>query len=125
MLSFRRFQLAFHRVNVHRPTSPFMGSFSSRCSSVASRLDAGTRMALRHRLGRIASLRCVPSLGMSSCARRLAFVQGLPLVHFSAQCKRFLWDRECIQGLLRGCLSNVRGLLEGIQGVFCVRNGSG
>jgi hypothetical protein len=29
--------------------------------------------------------------------------QGITLVHFSAQRKRFLWDRGCIKGLLRGC----------------------
>jgi hypothetical protein len=31
-----------------------------------------------------------------------AYVQGLTLVHISAQCKRFLWDRGYIEGLLRG-----------------------
>jgi len=35
--------------------------------------------------------------------------QGLTLVHFSAQCKRFLWDRGCIWGSLRGCLGGTRG----------------
>ena len=30
--------------------------------------------------------------------------QGLTLVHFSAQLKRFLWDRGCIYGLLWGVL---------------------
>jgi hypothetical protein len=30
--------------------------------------------------------------------------QGLTLVHFSAQRKRFLWDVGCTQGLLRGRL---------------------
>ena len=30
------------------------------------------------------------------CQRR----QGLTLVHFSAQLKRFLWDRGCLQGCL-------------------------
>jgi hypothetical protein len=28
--------------------------------------------------------------------------QGLTLVHFSAQRKRFLWDRGCTYGLFRG-----------------------
>jgi hypothetical protein len=32
-----------------------------------------------------------------------AFNQGLTLVHLSAQRQRFLWDRWCVQGLLRGC----------------------
>ena len=35
--------------------------------------------------------------------------QGLTLVHFSAQRKRFLWDRGCISGLSRGCLGAFRG----------------
>ena len=33
--------------------------------------------------------------------------QGLTLVHFSAERKRFLWDRECIEGLFRGCCASV------------------
>ena len=35
--------------------------------------------------------------------------QELTLVHFSAQRKRFLWSRGCIQGLCRGCVEGVRG----------------
>jgi len=34
--------------------------------------------------------------------------QGLTLVHFSAQRKRFLRDRGCMWGLLRGCSGTVR-----------------
>jgi len=33
--------------------------------------------------------------------------QGLTLVHFSAQRKRFLWDRGCMKGLPWGCLGGV------------------
>jgi len=36
--------------------------------------------------------------------------QGLILVHFSAQLKRFLWDRGCLQGLSRGCLGVTGGI---------------
>jgi len=39
----------------------------------------------------------------ASCA------QGLTLVNCSAQCKRCLWDRGCIQGLFGGFLGGVRG----------------
>jgi len=53
--------------------------------------------------------------------RRVAAVQGLTLVHLSAQRKRFVRDRGCMQGLLRGC----QGYLVGVWGVFCVINGSG
>ena len=38
-----------------------------------------------------------------------ASAQGLTLVHFSAQRKRYVWDRVCMLGLLRGCLLGVRG----------------
>jgi len=34
--------------------------------------------------------------------------QGLTLVHFSAQLKRFLWERGCIYGLFRGYTGGVR-----------------
>ena len=45
--------------------------------------------------------------------------QGLTLVHFSVQRKRFLWDRGCVQGLLKGCLGGVRGY-EGVSRVYFV-----
>jgi len=35
--------------------------------------------------------------------------QGLTSVHFSAQLKRFLWDRGHIEGLVGGCLAGVWG----------------
>jgi hypothetical protein len=38
----------------------------------------------------------------------LAAQQGLTLLHFSAQRERFLWDRGCIHGMLRGCLGGVK-----------------
>jgi hypothetical protein len=34
---------------------------------------------------------------------------GLTLVHFSAQRKRFLCDKGCIQELFQGCLAGDRG----------------
>jgi len=49
----------------------------------------------------------------------MANAQGLTLVHFSAQLKRFLWHRGCIQGLCRGCLGGVRGY-QGVSGVYFV-----
>jgi len=55
------------------------------------------------------SLRRFRSLFMSSAAWMSAVPflsgtpsQGLTLVHFSAQRKRFLRDRGCIEGLFRG-----------------------
>ena len=42
--------------------------------------------------------------------------QGLTLFHFSAQRRRLLWDRVCIQGVFRWCL----GGFMGYQGVFWV-----
>ena len=46
---------------------------------------------------------------LRACADPGAFQQGLTLVAFSAQHKRFLWDRGCDLGVLRGCLGGVRG----------------
>ena len=54
-----------------------------------------------------------------------ARAQGLTLVLLSAQLKRILWDRGCMQGLFWGCLGGAEGLSGGVQGVFCVRSGSG
>ena len=54
--------------------------------------------------------------------------QGLTLVHFSAQRKRFLWDRGCIEGLFRGCSAGVwevLGVLGGVKGAFRIRYGLG
>ena len=51
--------------------------------------------------------------------------QGVTLVHFSAQLKRFLWDRGCMEGVFRGRLPGVRGCWGMFRLCFCVRNGSG
>jgi len=48
----------------------------------------------------------------------LAGAQGLAPVHFLAQRKRFLWDRECIQGLSRGSLRGVRGYQRMLRAYF-------
>ena len=37
--------------------------------------------------------------------------QGLTLLQISTQRKRFLWNRGCIYGLLRGYLRGIRGCL--------------
>jgi len=50
--------------------------------------------------------------------------QGLTLVHFSAQRKRFVWDGGYIKGSFRRC-KGVLGGIRGGQSIFCVRNGSG
>jgi len=42
-----------------------------------------------------------------------AWRQGHTLVHFSAQRKRFLWHRGCIQGLFTGCLGGLRDISRG------------
>jgi len=44
--------------------------------------------------------------------------QGLTLVHFPAQGKRFPWDRGCTQGLCRGCFGGVRGYEGGFRLYF-------
>jgi hypothetical protein len=44
----------------------------------------------------------------------------LTLVHFSAQRKRFLWDRGCIEGLCRGYFAGVWEVSGGCNGVLGV-----
>jgi hypothetical protein len=40
---------------------------------------------------------------------------GVTLAHYSAQPKRFLWDRGCVKGVFRGCL---RGAMPGVVKVW-------
>jgi hypothetical protein len=60
-------------------------------------------------------LHCPTSTAAAAAARaaadslRAAAIQGLTLVHFSAQLKRWLWDRGCMQGMFRGCSGGIRG----------------
>ena len=49
---------------------------------------------------------------------------GATLVHFSAQRKRFLWDRGC-QALFEGYSWGIRGYYGVLRASFCLRNGSG
>jgi hypothetical protein len=74
-----------------------------------------TRLSL-HRKGNVLRRVFVPfALVRAAVTRhaargaREAVAQGLILVHFSAQLKRFVWDRGCVEGLLRGSLGGVRG----------------
>jgi hypothetical protein len=39
------------------------------------------------------SVLSIPSFGAYTVSGRASSIQGLTLVHFSAQCKRTLWDR--------------------------------
>ena len=45
--------------------------------------------------------------------------QGLTLVPFSPQRKRFVWDRGCIEGFFRGCLGGVRGYRGYLGCILC------
>jgi len=45
----------------------------------------------------------------SACSASASSSQGLTLVHFSAQRKRFLWDRVCSEEPYRGCVGGVTG----------------
>jgi len=51
-----------------------------------------------------------------SVGRRPPSLQGLTVVHFSAQLERFVWDWGCAY---RGCVARVRGCL-GCVGCFLV-----
>jgi len=44
----------------------------------------------------------MPAFAMLMVCCSMASWQGRTLVHYSAQRKRFLWDRGCIYGLFRG-----------------------
>ena len=63
----------------------------------------------------VASNDCSPlregdgDVGPGQARRAAGRRQGLTLVHFSAQLKRFLWDRGCIQALFRGGAGGIRG----------------
>ena len=48
-------------------------------------------------------------MGQALARAVLSAWQGLALVHFSAQRKRFLRDRGWNQGLFRACFGGVRG----------------
>ena len=48
-------------------------------------------------------------IGVAAAA---ATEQGLTLVHFSAQRKRFMWDTGCMEGLFWGWLQGGRGYWE-------------
>ena len=52
-------------------------------------------------------------------AQCVASSQGLTLIHFSAQLERFVWNRGCIQGGVRGCSGGIRGYC-GVCGVYFV-----
>jgi len=65
-LRFRRFQVGFDRVNLHRPA-----------------LDSAAAAAASAAATRVASL--LPPVASASSARASASCQGLTLVHFSAQ----------------------------------------
>jgi len=49
--------------------------------------------------------------------------QGLTLVHLSAQCKRFLWVRGCLGGVLGVFMAQVEGVFGRLGDVLSVRNG--
>jgi hypothetical protein len=46
-------------------------------------------------------------------------VHGLTLVHFSAQRKRCLWDRGCIEVLYKGCEGLSGGMSEYMGCILC------
>jgi len=64
----------------------------------------------------------VSSSALAARTRRTAWLaseQGITLVHFSAQLKRCVWDRGCIQGLFRGCLGVSGGIGEYVGCILC------
>ena len=63
-------------------------------------------------------------MSRSTLASAASF-QGLTLVHFSAQLKRFLWDKGCLGGVQGEFMAGVEGVLRRLGDVLSVRNGSG
>jgi len=72
----------------------------------------GTSVAPLPRMATAAAIMPAGVMGL----RNTATEQGLTLVHFSVQLKRFLWDRGCMQRLLTACLEGIQGVLGGIKG---------
>ena len=67
-------------------------------------------------------LAAAPGAARASRQRAGPSHQRLTLVQISAQRKRFLWDRGCIQRLLLGCLGGVKGYC-GVFRVFFIFRG--
>ena len=53
------------------------------------------------------------------------FHPGLTLVHFSAQRKRFLWDKGCFGGVEGLFMAGLEGVRRRSGDVLSVRTGSG
>jgi hypothetical protein len=51
--------------------------------------------------------------------------QGLTLVHFSAQRKRFLWDKGRVGGVQKVGVEGVVGVFRRLGDVLSATNGSG
>jgi hypothetical protein len=70
-------------------------------ASYAMRLNTGVLVSLT------ASVAAKKAAAAAAAEVEAASSQGLTLVHVSAQLVCFLWHRECIQGVFRGCLGGV------------------
>jgi len=99
---------------------------SSMVDSVASESDApmeqsNCELEISAPLSDTKTLTFPTTMGTNETRKRPAetSVQGFTLVHFSAQRKRFLWDKGCIQGLPEGCLGGIRGY-QGVLRVYFV-----
>jgi len=61
-----------------------------------------------------------------TCISGLApLLQGRTLVHYSAQLKRFLWDKGYLGGGKEVCMAGVEGVFRYLGDVLRIRNGSG
>jgi len=101
------------------PSAPLMPESSTSPAKIClapprSPLRPGPAPAPALRANVLADLCCPGAMDVRD--ELSAAVQGLTLVHHSAQRKRLQWDMWCIHGMLRGCLGGVRRY----EGVFRV-----
>jgi len=87
--------------------SPMLTRLPSRWLLVPStiRIEASVHPAARQFFGAAANAATRLACRLHSTTHE----QGITLVHFSVQRKRFLWERGYIWGLFRVCLGGVRG----------------
>jgi len=88
-----------------------------RVDVVAGTAISGRTYLLQSLLGQSEARHVVPFHVGLLCDDSAADLHGLTFVHSSAQRERFLWNRVYVQGLLGGCLGDVRGDKGILRGV--------
>jgi hypothetical protein len=85
--------------------------------------DDSINMVILHiDMGYVVTLSVVPAL-VAASTTSAAIIQGPTPVHFSAQRKRCMMDRGCIQGLFRGYFEGCQGVSWNIGQSDKIRSG--